>query len=169
MARNPWEMELGTGQDWISSNIAAFRCIEELDKFVSTSCKYHFCIRRTVHGIFCASFPSVFLLSYKWKLNAYQPWGPCQSWKITDFHGDFTTVFLYFSSTDCLDTLNLVVADAAINIWQGSLLKESHYCVMTKLQTAQMEKIRVAGVTLRHFLSALCFVLQSCLFILICT
>lgn len=76
--------------------------------------------------------------------------------------------FCYFSSTDRLDTLNLVVAGAATNIWQQSLLKESRYCVMTKLKTAQMEKIKVAWVTLRHFLSSPCFALQTCcLFILI--
>lgn len=74
--------------------------------------------------------------------------------------------FCYCSSTGCLDTLNLVVAGASINIWQGSLVKESHYCVMTKLKTAQMEKIKVARVTLRHFLSTLFFALQtSCFFI----
>lgn len=76
--------------------------------------------------------------------------------------------FCYFSSTDYLDTLNLMVAGAALNIWQRSLLKENHSRVMTKLKTAQMEKIKVAGVTLRHFLSAPCFALQDrCLFILI--
>lgn len=76
--------------------------------------------------------------------------------------------FWFCSSSGYLDTLNLVVAGAAINVWQGSLLKESHYCVMTKLKTAQMEKIKVARVTLRHFLSNVCFALQtSCLLILI--
>lgn len=76
--------------------------------------------------------------------------------------------FCYFSSTDYLDTLNLMAAGAAPNIWQRSLLKENRSRVMTKLKTAQMEKIKVAGVTLRHFLSAPCFALQDrCLFILI--
>lgn len=60
MARKPWETELGSGQDWSSSNIAAFRCIEKLDKLVSTSEKYYFYIGWTVHRGFCASFPSVF-------------------------------------------------------------------------------------------------------------
>jgi len=39
---------------------------------------------------------------------------------------------------------------------------------MTKLKTAQMEKIKVAWVTFRHFLSAPCFAPQPCcLFILV--
>lgn len=76
--------------------------------------------------------------------------------------------FTYFSGTDHLDTSNLVAAGAALNIWQRSLPKENRYCVMTKLKPAQMEKIKVVKVTLRHFLSAPCIALQDgCLFILI--
>lgn len=168
MARKPWETELGSGQDWSSSNIAAFRCIEKLDKLVSTSEKYYFYIGWTVHRGFCASFPSVFpILQMKTEcIGTMEFFSELKDqyismWALPLFF------FCYFSSTDSLDTLNLVVACAAINIWQGSLLKESHYCVMTKLKTAQMEKIKVAGVTLRHFLSAPCFALQTGLFILI--
>lgn len=85
-----------------------------------------------------------------------------------NFHVRFSTIFCYFSTTDLWDTLNLAVAGAAINIWQRILLKESLYCVMTKLKTAQMEKIKVAWVTFRHFLSVPCSALQTCcLFILI--
>lgn len=84
-----------------------------------------------------------------------------------NFHVGFTTGFWLFSRTDCLHTLNMVVAGAAIHIWQGSVLKESRNCVMIKLKAAQMEKIKVARVTFRHFLSSPCFALQTCLFILI--
>ena len=71
-------------------------------------------------------------------------------------------------TTDLLGTFNLVVAGAAINIWQRSLLKESLCCVMTKLRAAQMDKIKVAWVTFRHFLPVLCSALQTCcLFILV--
>lgn len=71
-------------------------------------------------------------------------------------------------TTDLLDTLNLVVACTAINIWQSSLLKASLCYVMTKLRAAQMDKIKVAWVTFRHFLPVPCLALQTCcLFILV--
>lgn len=64
--------------------------------------------------------------------------------------------------------LNLVVVCTVINIWQRSLLKASLCCVMTKLRAAQMDKIKVAWVTFRYFLSVPCSALQTCcLFILI--